>query len=69
MGRKLQDVAKDVLAIAHHGLKARGAGEEAFLDVLDHEAETGKTAADELLERYNREWNGDISKVFTASAY
>ncbi len=69
MGRKLQDVAKDVLAIAHRGLKARGAGEEAFLDVLDHEAETGKTAADELLERYHREWNSDISKVFTASAY
>jgi glutamate--cysteine ligase len=69
LGRKLQDVAKDVLAIAHHGLKARGASEEAFLNVLDHEAETGKTAADELLERYSREWNGDISKVFASSAY
>lgn len=69
MGRKLQDLAKEVLAIAHKGLKARGAGEEAFLDVLDHEAETGKTAADELLARYLSDWKGDINKVFEASAY
>ena len=69
MGRKLQDLAKDVLAIAHQGLKSRGYSEEAFLDVLDHEVQTGKTAADELLERYNGDWKGDISKVFTASAY
>ena len=69
MGRSLQDLAKQVLAIAHQGLKARGYSEEAFLNVLDHEAETGKTAADELLERYNRDWKGDISKVFEASAY
>jgi glutamate--cysteine ligase len=69
MGRKLQDLAKDVLAIAHQGLKSRGYSEDAFLDVLDHEAETGRTAADELLERYTRDWKGDISEVFTASAY
>lgn len=69
MGRKLQDLAKDVLATARRGLKARGAGEEVFLDVLDHEAQTGKTAADELLEHYNGDWKGDMSKVFEASAY
>ena len=69
MGRKLQGLAKDVLAIAHQGLKSRGYSEEAFLDVLDHEVQTRKTAADELLERYRGDWKGDISKIFTASAY
>jgi glutamate--cysteine ligase len=69
MGRELQNLAKEVLAIAHQGLKARGFGEDAFLDVLDHEAQSGRTAADELLEHYKGDWGGDIRKVFTASAY
>jgi glutamate--cysteine ligase len=68
-GRPLQDLAKEVLAIARKGLKSRGFGEEAFLDVLDEAAETGLTTADRLLEQYHGAWKGDINQVFKAAAF
>ena len=69
MGRPLQDIAKQVLAMAHNGLKSRGFGEEAYLGILDEEAESGLTQADRLLELYNGQWKGDISHVFKAAAF
>ncbi len=67
--KPLQDIAKHVLAMARSGLKSRGFGEEAFLDVLDEIAESGKTRADRLLELYHGPWKGDISNVFKAAAF
>ncbi len=69
MGHSLQDVAKDVLALARNGLKSRGFGEEPFLDVLDEEAHSGLTQADRLLELYHGAWKGDIARVFKAAAF
>lgn len=71
----VQRLAKDVLAIARQGLRARamkneaGDDESGFLTELDEVAATGLTAADRLLERYHGEWGGDIDKVFEACAY
>jgi len=69
LGRSLQDVAKDALAIARKGLKSRGLGEEAFLDVLDEEAQSGLSRADRLLELYHGTWMRDITRVFEVGAF
>jgi len=74
-GRKVQDIAKDVLAIARKGLEARGAQgckgktEAAFLDPLDEIAQSGKTAAENLLALYNGDWHQDVTRVFRDFAY
>ncbi len=74
-GRTVQDLAADILRISRAGLNARGfvshsgKTEGAFLDVLDESVATGKTAADQLLDLYNGNWNGDISRVFRDFAY
>lgn len=74
-GRSAQDVAKDVLAIARQGLKARaklnasGDDETGFLSELDEIASTGITPAERLLERWHTEWKGDMNKVYEACAY
>lgn len=67
----LFDIAKQALAIARSGLKARnrlnweGADETVFLKPLDYTIETGKTAAERLLDLYHGEWNGDLNRVFS----
>jgi glutamate--cysteine ligase len=69
LGRSLQSLAKDVLAIADKALKSRGFGEDAYLGVLHEQAETGLTQADRLLELYHGAWKGDIKPVFKAAAF
>jgi glutamate--cysteine ligase len=39
------------------------------LNALHESIESGKTPADELLDRYHSDWNGDISKVFGEYSY
>ena len=74
-GRTVQDVAQDLLAIAHQGLKARNrlsAGmvdETGYLAELEEIAASGMTPAERILELYNGPWAGDASKVFEAFAY
>jgi glutamate--cysteine ligase len=63
-GRALRDIARDVLAIAREGLKARGLGEEAFLAPLEEIASSGITQAERWLARYERAWGGDASRIF-----
>jgi glutamate--cysteine ligase len=67
-GRKLGDVARDVMAIARDGLKARGLGEETHLDPLDAIVATGQTQADRWLDRCAGAWGGDVSRVFAEAA-
>ncbi len=69
MGRSLQELSKDVLALARSGLQKRGFGEEPFLDVLDEIALSGVTPAERLLAQYHGAWQGDMSKVFKAAAF
>jgi glutamate--cysteine ligase len=74
-GRTVQDVAKDMLAIAREGLKRRGrlsgglVDESGFLSELDEIAASGVTPAERLVELYNGPWAGDASRVFEAFAY
>jgi len=74
-GRTLQDVAKDVVAIAAEGLQRRakpnGAlkDEARFLTELQEIAETGVTPAERLLELYHGPWGGDVRRAFDELAY
>lgn len=73
-GRAL-DAAARVVEIASAGLAARGildaAGrdETPYLDPLRRVIESGRSAADELLERFNGSWAGAVDPVFTEAAY
>ncbi len=69
MGRSLQALGQEVLAIARNGLKSRGLGEDVFLDVLDEEVHSGLTQAEKLLQAFHGPWKGDIAQVFKAAAY
>jgi glutamate--cysteine ligase len=68
--RSLQDVAREVLAISRAGLVARrnvdaeGRDESRYLDVLDVIALTGRTQAEDLLDRYNGRWGGSVAPAF-----
>ena len=72
-GGTLKDIAEDILAISRSGLNARGrlnsAGdnESGFLAPLDEIVASGKVPAQRLLDKYNGEWNGDISRVYEES--
>jgi glutamate--cysteine ligase len=67
-GRPLQAIAREVVAIAREGLRARGLGEESYLDPLAEIAETGITQAERWLQRVEREWGGDVRPVLAAAA-
>ena len=74
---KMHDLAREVVAISEAGLKARakeGAGglvpdETHFLNALKDSLDSGKVPADELLERYHGDWNGDLSKIYGDYSY
>ena len=71
------ELAREVIAIANEGLKARCIpssnlkfpDETHFLDELKEVVETKRTAADKLIDLYNTNWRGDISKVFDQNSY
>ena len=66
-GRSVRDVARDVLAIARDGLKARGLGEEVYLAPLDEIVDSGMTRADRLLALYDGAWSGDARHALLAA--
>jgi glutamate--cysteine ligase len=76
-GIKLHDLARETVAIAEAGLKARacpGAGgmlpdETHFLNALKESVETGQIPADELLARYHGDWQGDLSRIYADYSY
>ena len=74
-GGTLQDLAKQVLAVADAGLARRarlnGAGdtEQGFLAPLHEIAASGLTNADRMLEAYHGRWNGDVAAVYAEESY
>ncbi|WP_417246720.1 glutamate--cysteine ligase [Celeribacter sp.] len=76
-GVKMLDLARECVSIAEAGLKARscaGAGgmipdETHFLSALKDSLETGQSPADELIERFEGDWNGDVTRVFGEYSY
>lgn len=74
-GVVLRDIAREVLAISRAGLAARGrAGgkltdETGYLDVLDASVADGRVVADKLLGQYQNDWQGDMSRIYSATRY
>ncbi|MEQ3624457.1 MAG: glutamate--cysteine ligase [Celeribacter sp.] len=76
-GIRMHDLARECVAIAEAGLKARarpGAGglipdESHFLNALRESIETGRTPADELLDLYHGEWQGKLDPIYDAFSY
>ncbi len=72
-GGTLQDLAREVLKIAHGGLKARarlnasGDNETGFLDTLDEIVASGKVPAQRLLDAYYGEWGENVGHVYKYS--
>jgi len=70
-------LARSVLALSEAGLKARarkgGGGmipdETHFLNTLRESVETGKAPADELLDHYHGDWQGDLSRIYAEYSY
>jgi glutamate--cysteine ligase len=69
------DIAREVVAIARSGLKARGRkgaiddDETGYLQILDAIVRSGRTPADVLIEKFHGEWGGHVDPVFTELAY
>lgn len=73
----MHDLAREVVAISEAGLKARarpGAGgmipdESHFLNALNESLDSGKVPADELLDHYRGDWNGDLTRIYAEYSY
>lgn len=76
-GLNMLDLAREAVALSEAGLKARarpGAGglvpdESHFLNALKDSLDNGKTQADEMLDAYAGDWNGDLNRVFAEYSY
>lgn len=76
-GVKMMDLARETIAISETGLVARareGAGglvadETHFLNALKDSVQSGQAPADELIEKFNGDWGGDVTKVFGEYSY
>ncbi len=76
-GVRMHDLAREVVGIAEAGLKARarpGSGglvpdETHFLNALQESLESGEVPADELIRRFETDWDGDVTRVFGEYSY
>lgn len=74
-GRSMRDIARELVDIAGHGLKARAkafvfdADESHFLNALRETVDKGETLADELLRRYDADWGGDLDRIYADYSY
>ena len=71
----VQEISKEILAIASAGLKKRakldpsGNDESGFLETLRDIAERGRTPAEELLEAFSGKWSKSVSPIFEELQY
>ena len=74
-GGILQDIAKQAVTIAYDGLKRRAvpggksSAETQFIETLREIADSGISPAERLLESFEKEWDGDIRRVYEETAY
>ena len=76
-GIRMHDLAREVVGIAEAGLKTRarpGAGglvpdQTHFLNALKDSLDSGKVPADDLLDHYHGDWNGDLTRIYEEFSY
>ncbi|MBI1238897.1 MAG: glutamate--cysteine ligase [Alphaproteobacteria bacterium] len=71
----MRDLARTAVEVSAAGLRSRAAqdgsgdNEEHFLHTLRQTVETGRTPAEEMLEKFHGPWKGDVRKAFEEYAY
>ncbi len=74
-GRSVRELALEVLDLAKGGLKRRarlndsGRDETLYLDTLEMIAQSGKTAAEDMLDAFAGRWQGSVDPIFREYAY
>lgn len=76
-GIAMRDIAREAVAIAEAGLKARACpgadglipDETHFLNALKESVETGITPADELIAKFEGDWKGDLARIYGEYSY
>src|SRR6187402_2080737 len=73
--RYLFEIAKECLVLAHAGLRRRGRidqlgrDETRHLEPLDRIIDSGRTPAEEMLEKFNGPWNGSVEPAYAEYAF
>jgi glutamate--cysteine ligase len=67
----VREVAREVLALARRGLQRRqlrdgSADESRYLEPLDGIVARGRTPAEDLLDKYHRDWGGSVEPAVRA---
>ena len=74
-GRKVRDIAIDLIDISRNGLQSRskvdknGDDETGFLNPVQEIVDSGKTPAEIMLEKFYNNWNGNINNIFEEYGY
>ncbi len=74
-GRSVRDIGRDIVALARAGLSRRsylngeGIDETIFLSSVEEVLASGMTPADQVMREYERDWHGDIDRMFEVYAY
>jgi glutamate--cysteine ligase len=74
-GRRVHNIAADLLKISREGLRFRGKidsfgdNEEHFLNAVESVVEDGRSPAEEMLDKYHGAWGGIVDKVFEEYSY
>ena len=74
-GRTVRDIGRDIVALARAGLARRsylngeGIDETIFLSSIEEVLASGMTPAQQVLREYDRDWHGDVDKIFDVYAY
>jgi glutamate--cysteine ligase len=73
--RYLYEITRDCMALAHAGLRRRaradrdGRDETRYLEPLDQILETGRTPAEQMLDKFNGAWSGSIEPAYQEYAF
>lgn len=73
--RYVFEVAKECLTLAHHGLRRRGRidhlgrDESRYLEPLDQIIDSGRSPAEEMLEKFNGPWHGSVEPAYDEYAF
>src|SRR5712672_1979883 len=73
--RYLFEIARECLTLSHAGLRRRGRidqlgrDESRHLEPLERILESGRTPAEEMLDKFNGEWGGSVEPVYREYAF
>jgi glutamate--cysteine ligase len=73
--RYLFEIAKECLVLAHAGLRRRGyvdhlgRDESRHLEALDRILDSGRSPAEEMLEKFNGAWAGSVEPAYSEYAF